>query len=51
MNQGKYVFSQLVDFLPKVKSNLYVKKHEDNKYVKKFACWNHLLVMIFAQLT
>ena len=27
------------------------KKYQGNKYVKKFTCWNHLLVMIFAQLT
>lgn len=51
MNQGKYIFSQLTDFLPKIKFDWLVKKYEGNKYVKKFTCWNHLLVMIFAQLT
>lgn len=51
MNQGKFIFSQLIDFLPKVKFDWLVKKYEGNKYVKKFTCWNHLLVMIFAQLT
>lgn len=34
-----------------VKFDWLVKKYEGNKYVKKFTCWNHLLVMIFAQLT
>ena len=28
-----------------------VKKYQGNKRVKTFKCWNHLLVMIFAQLT
>lgn len=51
MNQGKYVFSQLVDFLPKDKFDWFVKKYDSNKYMKKFTCWNHLLVMIFARLT
>lgn len=51
MNQGKYIFSQLTDFLPKTKFDWLVKKYQGNKYVKKFTCWNHLLVMIFAQLT
>ena len=51
MNQGTYIFSQICDFLPKAKFDWFVKKYQGNKYVKKFTCWNHLLVMIFAQLT
>lgn len=51
MNQGKYIFSQLVDFLPVDHFKWLVKKYEGNKYVKSFTCWNHLLVLIFGQLT
>ena len=51
MNQDKFVFSQLCDFLPKNQFDWFVKKYEGNKYVKKFTCWNHLMVMIFGQLT
>lgn len=51
MNQGKFIFAQLIEFLPKIKFDWFVKKYEGNKYVKSFTCWNHLLVMIFAQLT
>lgn len=51
MNQGRYVFNQLCDFLPKTQFDWFVKKYQGNKYVKSFTCWNHLLVMIFAQLT
>lgn len=41
------MFGQLGDFLPKIKFDCFVKKYDGNKYVKKFTCWNHLLVMIF----
>lgn len=44
MNQGRYVFTQLVDFLPRKNFEWLVKKYEGNKYVKSFTCWNHLLV-------
>lgn len=51
MNHGKYVFSQLCQFLPRKSFEWFVKKYEGNKYVKSFTCWNHLLVMIFGQLS
>lgn len=51
MNQGQYVFTQLCSFLPKVKFDWFVKKYEGNKYIKSFTCWNHLLVMLFGQIS
>ena len=51
MNQGRYIFSQLCDFLPVDHFKWLVKKYEGNKYVKSFTCWNHLLVLIFGQLS
>ena len=51
MNVGKYIFSQLVDFLPVEHFKWLVKKYEGNKYIKSFTCWNHLLVLIYGQLT
>ena len=36
MNQGRYVFMQLVDFLPRKNFEWLVKKYESNKYIKKF---------------
>ena len=50
MNQGRYFFSQLCDFLPVDFFKWLVKKYEGNKYVKSFTCWNHLLVLLFGQL-
>ncbi|WP_198402038.1 IS4 family transposase [Flavobacterium crassostreae] len=51
MNQGKYVFSQLVEFLPQRVFDRFVTKYDGNKYVKHFTCWNQLLSMIFGQLS
>lgn len=51
MNQGRYFFSQLCDFLPVDFFKWLVKKYEGNKYVKSFTCWNHLLVLLFGQLS
>lgn len=51
MNKGKYVFSQLTEFLPRRIFDRMVAKHNGNKYVRHFTCWNQLLCMVFGQLT
>lgn len=51
MNQGKYIFSQLSEFLPHRIFDRIVETHEGDKYVRKFTCWNQMLCMIFGQLT
>jgi len=51
MNQGRFIFTQICDFIPRDKFEWFVKKYEGNKYVRSFTCWNHLLVLIFGQLT
>ena len=51
MNQGKYVFAQLADFLPQRIFDRLVSKYDGNKHVRHFTCWNQLLSMIFGQLT
>lgn len=51
MNHGKYVFSQLTDFLPKRIFDSLVTKYNGDKHIKHFSCWNQLLSMIFGQLT
>jgi hypothetical protein len=51
MNQGKYVFAQLVEFLPQRVFDKYVTQYNGNKYIKHFTCWNQLLCMVFGQLT
>lgn len=51
MNQDKYVFAQLVEFLNNDKFRRIVAKYGGDRYVKHFTCWNQLLVMMFGQLT
>ena len=51
MNQDKYVFSQLTTFLNRTQFNNYVRKYDDNRYVREFTCWNQLLAMMFGQLS
>ena len=51
MNQGKYIFAQLTDFLPRRVFDRIVDKYEGNKRVRSFTCWNQMLCMVFGQLT
>lgn len=51
MNQDKYVFAQLIEFLNNDKFRRIVAKYNGDHYVKHFTCWNQLLVMMFGQLS
>jgi len=51
MNKGKYVFSQLVDFLPKRVFDCIVLKYQGDRYIKSLSCWNQLLIMMYGQLS
>lgn len=51
MNQGKYIFAQLTDFLPRRVFDTIVAKYDGNKKTRTFTCWNQMLCMIFGQLT
>jgi len=51
MNNGKYVFAQLIQFLPQRVFDGFVTKYSGNKHIRHFTCWNQLLCMIFGQLT
>ena len=50
MNTGKYVFAQLIEFLPQKTFQRIVMKYQGDKYIKSFSCWNQLLIMMFGQL-
>lgn len=51
MNQGKYVFAQVTEFLPKRVFDCIVDRYSADKNVRHFSCWNQMLCMIFGQLT
>lgn len=51
MNQGKYVFSQIVTFLPARIFDRCVSSFQGDKWVKHFTCWNQMMCMMFGQLS
>ena len=51
MHKGKYVFSQLLDFLDRNDFNYLARKYGGDKYVKQFICYNQLCVLMFGQLS
>jgi len=51
MNQGKYVFAQLIEFLSPNDFTSCVSKYNGNYKVKTFTCWHQLLYMVFGQLS
>lgn len=51
MNQGKYVFAQLIEFLNPNDFIRCVAKYKGNYKVKTFTCWHQFLYMMFGQLS
>ena len=47
MHKGKYVFSQLLDFLDKDVFLRIANKYNGNRYVKQLTCYNQLAVLMF----
>ena len=51
VNQGRSVFSQLIEHLPDRAFRRIVDRYEGNRRVRSFSCWDQYLCMTFAQLT
>jgi len=51
MNSGKYVFSQLLDFVNRYEFEKIVKKYNGNYRVRELNCWNQFIQLFFGQLT
>ena len=51
MRAGKFVFAQLMEFLPWKRFERLVIKYAGDRYVKHFRCSSQFLCMAFAQLT
>ena len=51
MNQGKYVFSQLMSFVSHNDFIACVQRYNGDYKVKDFSCWKQFLCMAFGQLT
>lgn len=51
MNVGRYVFSQVVKYIPRYQFDKCVKKYRGDWHVKDLTCYNQLLHLLFGQLT
>jgi Domain of unknown function (DUF4372)/Transposase DDE domain len=51
MNQGRTVFSQLINFLPDREFRRCVERYQGDIRLRGFSCWDQYLAMAFAQLT
>jgi hypothetical protein len=51
MNQDKYVFAQLTQFLDNNKFFRIVRKYDGDKGRRELSCWNQMLLMLFGQLS
>ena len=51
MNEGRTVFSQLIDHLPKYEFDKCVERYEGNFHVRTLPTYEQFLIMAFAQLT
>ena len=47
MNQVKYIFSQIIEFINEDKFRRLVAKYNGDHYVKHYTYWNQLLTLIF----
>lgn len=51
MNQGKYVFSQLIALISHKSFQTCVNRYNGDFKTKHFSCWKQFLCMVFGQLT
>jgi hypothetical protein len=51
MYEGRTVFAQLMDHLPRHTFRRLVERYQGNRRVRTFTCWDQFLCMAFAQLT
>lgn len=51
MNQGKFVFSQVIEFIPRCQFDKLVRQYKRDWHAKNLNSYNHLLHLLFGQLT
>ena len=51
MHAGRFIFSQLMDFVPKYEFDKCVRRYGGNRRVRTFSCYDQFLCMAFGQLT
>jgi hypothetical protein len=51
MNLGKYVFSQILEFINRYEFDKCVERYSGNYRVRNLNCWNQFIQLFFGQLT
>ena len=51
MFQGKYVFSQIVEFVDRYEFRKCVSRYSGNHRIRDLTCWNQFLHLLFGQIT
>lgn len=51
MNIGRYVFAQVIDFIPRYQFDKLMKKYKGDWHAKNLTCYNQLLHLLFGQIT
>lgn len=51
MNTGRYVFSQVMDYVPRYQFDKLVEDYHGNWHAKSLTCYNQLLHLLFGQIT
>jgi hypothetical protein len=51
MHEGRLVFAQLMDLVPRQAFGRCVERYQGNYHVRNFSCWDQFLCMAFAQLS
>jgi len=51
MNSGKYVFSQILQFINKYEFEKCVKRYKGDYRIRELNCWNQFVQLFFGQLT
>ncbi|MBI2464144.1 DUF4372 domain-containing protein [Candidatus Peregrinibacteria bacterium] len=51
MFEGRYIFSQIVDFVPRREFDACIEKFNGNSRIRKINCRDQFLALMFGQLT
>jgi len=51
MNNGKYIFPQIINFIVQYELDKCVSRYNGNKHVRKLSCHDQFLAMMFGQLS
>lgn len=51
MNEGRFIFTQVVDYIPRYQLDKLIKKYRGDYRVHELTCYNQFLHLLFGQLT